>query len=345
MWVYAARVRNSRLAISFCGDCASIIVTRHARRVWHAFFTVCRHRGSALLPSEAILTRIHALSRLDLCARWAPLGRDHMQEANFSARLSLTRPRDCGRHLFLKPEREPRPLADQLGACHKFAPWRMQDLRLKETLVYDVKANWKLVPQLQRVLTAGVHPCLNRSRILGADNDAPQHLIGGSMVSAMARNHEPRWQTTPRLFPGLNDERARRSITTRFTQSALSCIRLHDGAYTVAKAPDVPEVVCECTFIHEMASPFQCSDANDFWDLTKSRGLGHLELSQKGISSRAYKPVLIPREALLHAFDEMVLAREAKSNAGRSETLADGGKRYVAARHGHVALTISHKTC
>ena len=55
-------------------------------------------------------------------------------------------------------------------------------------------------------------------------------------------------------------------------------------------------------------------DAIEFWDLTNREDWGISDLSQKGISSRAYKPgPYSTREALLHAFDEMVLEREAQS--------------------------------
>jgi len=49
-------------------------------------------------------------------------------------------------------------------------------------------------------------------------------------------------------------------------------------------------------------------------NLTNREDWGISELSQKGISSRAYKPgPYSSRESRLHAFDEMVLAREAQS--------------------------------
>jgi glycine betaine catabolism A len=82
------------------------------------------------------------------------------------------------------------------------------------------------------------------------------------------------------------------------------------------KALDCTEVVCEWHFHPaELAKPdFHCADAIDFWDLTNREDWAISELSQKGISSRAYKPgPYSAREALLHAFDEMVLDREAQS--------------------------------
>jgi Rieske 2Fe-2S family protein len=61
-----------------------------------------------------------------------------------------------------------------------------------------------------------------------------------------------------------------------------------------------------------MSKPdFEANDAIDFWDLTNKEDWHICELSQQGIQSRAYKPgPYSGRETLLHAFDQMVLARE-----------------------------------
>jgi glycine betaine catabolism A len=72
------------------------------------------------------------------------------------------------------------------------------------------------------------------------------------------------------------------------------------------KAVDRTEVVCEWHFHpKEMAKPgFQADDAIDFWDQTNREDWHISELSQLGISSRAYTPgPYSKREALLHAFD------------------------------------------
>jgi len=68
------------------------------------------------------------------------------------------------------------------------------------------------------------------------------------------------------------------------------------------KAVDRTEIIAEWHFHPaEMSKPdFEANDAIDFWDLT----------------SRAYKPgPYSRREELLHAFDEMVLAREREAKA------------------------------
>ena len=61
-----------------------------------------------------------------------------------------------------------------------------------------------------------------------------------------------------------------------------------------------------------MAKPdFHADDASGFWDLINRQDWHIAELSQAGISSRAYTPgPYTRREELLRAFDEDVLATD-----------------------------------
>jgi len=65
----------------------------------------------------------------------------------------------------------------------------------------------------------------------------------------------------------------------------------------------------------DMARPdFQAADVIEFWDTTNKEDWAISELSQKGISSRAYAPgPYSPREGLPQAFDRMILEREEKA--------------------------------
>ena len=77
------------------------------------------------------------------------------------------------------------------------------------------------------------------------------------------------------------------------------------------KAADRTEIVCEVHFPpQEMARPdFQAEDVTGFWDTINREDWRVAELSQAGISSRAYTPgPYTKREELLHAFDRDVLA-------------------------------------
>ena len=75
-------------------------------------------------------------------------------------------------------------------------------------------------------------------------------------------------------------------------------------------APDRTVNICEWHFHPtELARPgFNASDVIDFWDLTNRQDWHVCELSQAGISSRAYVPgPYSNREDLLYAFDRMIV--------------------------------------
>jgi Rieske 2Fe-2S family protein len=85
------------------------------------------------------------------------------------------------------------------------------------------------------------------------------------------------------------------------------------------KAPDRTEIWCEWHFHpREFQHPaFDPADAIDFWDDTNREDWRVSELSQAGISSRAYRPGFFsPREGLLWDFDRIVRERMGQGSAG-----------------------------
>ena len=77
-------------------------------------------------------------------------------------------------------------LRDQLADLpERFAAWQMGDLRLGRRIVYDVKANWKLIVlnYNECLHCPNLHPALNKlHHYLGADNVAPTACYcGGAM--------------------------------------------------------------------------------------------------------------------------------------------------------------------
>jgi Rieske 2Fe-2S family protein len=76
------------------------------------------------------------------------------------------------------------------------------------------------------------------------------------------------------------------------------------------QSPDHSIIHCEWLFHPEASSraDFNPSDGIDFWDETNRQDWHMCELSQKGVSSRAYQPSpYSPREALPAAFDRNYL--------------------------------------
>ena len=305
----------------------SIIITRDTAGVLRAFYNVCRHRGTRMCTAAegAFPGRIqcpyHGWSYgLDGCLMGAP----HMDDPNFSRRDYPLHAVHCGvwdGHIFINLSERPAPLAMQLDSLpQKFAHWTMADLRLHQRIVYDVKANWKLIIlNYNECLHCPVlHPALNRlTDYLGADNESPSStFMGGSMgfrggAETMSIDGNRRRDYLPALT---GEERKRVCYYTIYPNFLLSLHPDYMMTHTLwPKAVDRTEIVCEWHFHPaEMAKPdFQANDAIEFWDLTNREDWSIVELSQAGIQSRAYTPgPYSSREELLHVFDEAVLARE-----------------------------------
>ena len=121
------------------------------------------------------------------------------------------------------------------------APWRMEDLRLGHRIVYDVKANWKLIVQNYNecLHCPNLHPALNKlSHYLSGENEPLQPTyMGGRMdlrpgVETMSMDG-----TCPRAFlPGLSTRRSAARLLLRDLpeHAAQPAPRLHAGAHALA---------------------------------------------------------------------------------------------------------------
>jgi Rieske 2Fe-2S family protein len=221
-------------------------------------------------------------------------------------------------HVFLNIATDPQPLRAQLADLPgKFTPWRMGDLRLGHRIVYDVRANWKLLVQNYNecLHCPNLHPALNKlSHYLSGENEPLRATyMGGRMdlrpgVATLSVDG-----TCPRSFlPGLSAEDVRRVYYYAIFPNML--LSLHPDYMLVHTlwpiAPDRTVNICEWHF-HPAAlagDGFDASDAIDFWDLTNRQDWHVCELSQAGISSRAYTPgPYSNREDLLYAFDRLIV--------------------------------------
>ena len=120
--------------------------------------------------------------------------------------------------------------------------------------------------------------------------------------------------TCPRAFlPGLSTEDVRRVYYYAIFPNML--LSLHPDYMMVHTlwpiAPDRTDQhlrVALPSGRRSRAQGFDASDAVDFWDMTNRQDWHVCELSQAGISSRAYTPgPYSNREDLLYAFDRMIV--------------------------------------
>ena len=333
MWVCAGRTEEVERTGQFvvrdlAGD--SILVTRAANGRLHAFHNVCRHRGTRLCTDAtgvfpgSIQCPYHAWTYgLD----GSLIGAPHMDEVPHFDRADYPLHRvhadEWDGHVFLNVAAQPAPLLSQLADLpDKFAQWRMSELRLGRRIVYDVRANWKLIVQNYNecLHCPNLHPALNKlSHYLSGENEPlrPTYM-GGRMDLRPGVDTLSMDGTCPRAWlPGLSsDDRRRVYYYAIFPNMLLSLHPDYMMVHTLwPVAPDRTINVCEWHFHPaELARPgFDASDAIDFWDLTNRQDWHVCELSQAGIASRAYTPgPYSNREDLLYAFDRLIVALHAQ---------------------------------
>jgi Rieske 2Fe-2S family protein len=301
----------------------SVIVTRDVLGEIHALFNVCRHRGTRICerPEGHFVERIqcpyHAWT-YDLSGRL--LAAPHMPAGFCKDDYPLHRA-GCDEwdgHVFIHLGRDgPHGLDEQIGDLRRrFEAYRMADLRLGRRIVYDVKANWKLIVlnYNECLHCPTLHPALNKlHHYLGADNVAPTACYcGGAMgfrdgVETMSIDGKRRRAYLPGLSEAQHQQVAYYSI---YPNLFLSLHPDYMMTHTLwPRAHDRTEIVCEWHFHpDEMARPgFQIDDAIEFWDLTNREDWWISEQSQAGINSRVYEPgPYSEREELLWSFDEIV---------------------------------------
>jgi phenylpropionate dioxygenase-like ring-hydroxylating dioxygenase large terminal subunit len=330
MWVAVGREEDAGdagqyVVVEVAGE--SVIVTRDGDGALRAFYNVCRHRGTRLCtePKGRLAGRIqcpyHAWTYgLDGRLVAAP----HMDGtpgfASDDVRLTPVAVDAWDGHLFVSLDATPAPLAKQVGAlAGKFAAWRMRELRRAYRMVYDVKANWKLIVQnySECLHCPVIHPGLQKlSHYMTGDNDPPAPTwLGGRMelrpeVGTMSRDGRRRRAA----LPGLDATQQRHVYYYALLPNLL--LSLHpDYVMTHVlwpRAQDRTEIWCEWHFHpREFEDPtFDPADAIDFWDDTNREDWRVSELSQLGIGSRAYVPgPYSSREGLLWEFDRIVVER------------------------------------
>jgi Rieske 2Fe-2S family protein len=226
----------------------------------------------------------------------------------------------------------------------KFSHWNMSVLQPAKRIEYDVRANWKLIFQnySECYHCAGVHPELSKvSPSDSAENDLTEGpFLGGFMKinpgksltmsgnacalgitdSSRARDRAPARNRSKSQeiendcdheHEHEQDGKHRVFYYSIFPNMLLS---LHPDYVMVHQLqPQSSErtlIVCDW-FFHPQASAredFNPRDAIEFWDMVNKQDWHVCELSQKGISSRAYEPgPYSARESIPAAWDREYL--------------------------------------
>jgi len=309
----------------FLADVAgeSLIVTKDQRSTIRAFYNVCRHRGARLCEEQsghaaAIQCPYHAWTYA-LDGRL--LGAPHMDETpEFNKTGYPLKPARLGLwegFIFLN-------LADGYASVEKwfeplggkFSSWNLPALHSAKRIEYDVRANWKLMFQnySECYHCLGVHPELSKiSPYDSAENDLTEGpFLGGFMRINRDKSLTMSGNACALPVGNFGDEDFRFVFYYSIFPNML--LSLHPDYVMVHQLePQSPErtlIFCDWFFNPEAfkRSDFDPEDAVEFWDMVNKQDWHVCELSQKGISSRAYEPgPYSARESIPAAWDREYL--------------------------------------
>ncbi|MEW6161158.1 MAG: SRPBCC family protein, partial [Verrucomicrobiota bacterium] len=198
----------------------------------------------------------------------------------------------------------------------KFSHWNLPTLRSARRMVYNVQANWKIIFQnySECYHCPLVHPALSRlSPYDSAENDLSEGpFLGGFMVINRGRSLTLSGNACARPVGAITDAAHQRVFYYSIFPNLL--LSLHPDYVMVhqlwPEAPDRVRIFCDW-FFHPDAfgqADFHPEDAVGFWDMTNRQDWRVCELSQQGISSRAYEPgPYSPRESIPAAWDREYL--------------------------------------
>jgi Rieske 2Fe-2S family protein len=293
------------------------------KEIIRGFYNVCRHRGTRLCEgatghSSTIQCPYHAWTyALDGRLIGAPHmdsvpGFDKVDYSLGEVRLALWEG-----FIFVNLADEPAPLEDVFAPlAGKFTHWNLAQLRSAKRVEYDVRANWKLIFEnySECYHCPGVHPMLSRvSPSDSAENDLCEGpFLGGFMSITKGASLTMSGNACALSVANIKGEdHVRVFYYSIFPNMLLS---MHPDYVMVhqlwPQSPERTRIVCDW-FFHPKAfgrADFHPEDAIEFWDVTNKQDWHVCELSQQGISSRAYRPgPYSPRESIPAAWDREYL--------------------------------------
>ncbi len=335
MWVCVGRAEAFSQAGSYqtitLGQ-ENIIVVRDKDLILRAFLNVCRHRGARLCPETAgvlkgsIQCRYHAWTyALNGRLIGAPniLNEEEFQALDFS--LMPVALQTWEGLIWLNLSETPEPLETQVhgpilerfvGHYEPFARYDLEHLKLGKTISYDVKANWKiLLENFQECYHCGpMHPefCQYfpqyKSGVAYIDNDAATLAPTMEAFSTTGKASRPH-------LPGLLPEDFRRYYGIIINPNLLlNLLDDHIVIHTLTPlGPDSTRVTCDWLFDKQEVErqDFDPTDAVELFDLVNQQDWEVCELTQMGMTSRAYRDggVYVPVESHIRAFADFILEK------------------------------------
>ncbi len=346
-WVLVAREEDAAdpgtyLLVQVDGEDLVIVRDRGGRL--HAFYNVCRHRGTAVVEEACgKIVRFQCPYHAWIYDLEGKLIRakhtEDLDGFSFEAySLAAVRLETWQGFVFVNLSPDGPSLHDQLGDLvehlDRFEFGRLQSAKRTE---YAVGANWKFIAEnySECYHCPGIHPQLNRLTPYDLGGDYEPHgawqggwmeLVGEAETMALDGGHGSRAGRPP--MPGITPVDERRIDyyvvwPTTFISIHPDYLLLHR---LIPEGPDRTRVICDWLFdVDTIAMPgFDPSDAVAFWDLTNRQDWHVCELQQRGTASSSWVAGRYSnQEASVAAFDRMVADRYAGDPISAARTVRE----------------------
>jgi Rieske 2Fe-2S family protein len=299
-----------------------LILVRDRGGELHAFFNICRHRGTELCNthagqfSETIQCPYHAWT-YGLDGRL--IGAPHMNEAEgFDKKdfpLHEAAVAEWEGFVFVNVAKDPQPFDDWFAPMiGRLARFNLSSLTVGHSVRYEVAANWKLVFQnySECLHCPMIHPEL--SVVLpytsGANDLTSGPFLGGYMeIRAPNQSATLSGRACGRVVnESLTESDRKRAYYYTFMPNMALSIHPDYANYYLLTPVAVDRTIVETEWMFNPANEgdpaFNPKDAIDFWDVTNRQDWDICERSQRGIRSRRYQPgPYSPRESIPAAWD------------------------------------------
>jgi len=300
----------------------SLILLRDQLGEMRGFYNVCRHRGTRMCEGSGRLHQTmqcpyHAWTYgLDGTLIGAPHmdnveGFDRAAHSLHAVSLALWEG-----FIFVNLMEDARPLETVFAPlAGKFSHWNLSKLRLARRIEYDVRANWKLIFEnySECYHCPLVHPTLSKlTPYDAAENDLFEGPFLGGFMPINKGSLTMSGNACALPVGNISAEDHHRVFYYSIFPNIL--LSMHPDYVMVHQIwPQSPErvtIFCDWLFHPDAFGrpDFHPEDAIEFWDMTNRQDWRVCELSQQGISSRAYQPgPYSPRESIPAAWDREYL--------------------------------------
>ena len=298
---------NRLAVVDVAGE--SVLVTSDDAGALRAFYNVCRHRGSQVVPADP------AQAAPEPCAARSLRCPYHSWTYGLDGRLLRAPHTDdvddfdpgvfglsnvavetWGGFVFVHLAGDEAPtLRQSLGPVpDRLVRYPLDRLVAGQRLVYEVRANWKVVAENYNECyhCAGVHPELVRLVPAFGRGGAGLDWDGGVPLRDGAWTFTASGTTDRRPFEGLDaDEQVRHKGELVYPNLMISLSADHVAAFRLV-ATGANHTTIECDILVDPAEMARegsdLSDAVDFWDLVNRQDWAICESVQRGMSSGGY---------------------------------------------------------